>query len=181
MCLACGWKILAELNRSSLGSMSMTALVAHRLRHIRQQQNLTLKQVEIRSRGKWKSVVVGSYERGVRALSIAKAEELCAFYGVPIESLFLDPKVQPLIHEARGMVLDLRKIRHHLSDPDLFTHQLHDFVSWIAAQRSDWNGEMMSLRKSDLELITIITRKNKQELEEAISIRNFSLIQRDRI
>ncbi|NDA95938.1 MAG: XRE family transcriptional regulator, partial [Actinobacteria bacterium] len=73
--------------------MSMTTLVAQRLRHIRQQQNLTLKQVEIRSRGKWKSVVVGSYERGVRALSIAKAEELCAFYGVPAESLFLDPKV----------------------------------------------------------------------------------------
>jgi transcriptional regulator with XRE-family HTH domain len=160
--------------------MSMTTLVAQRLRHIRQQQNLTLKQVEIRSRGKWKSVVVGSYERGVRALSIAKAEELCAFYGVPAESLFLDPKVHSSTHDPRGMVLDLRKIRQRLSDPDLFTHQLHDFVSWIAAQRSDWNGEMMSLRKSDLDLITIITRKNQYELEEAIVNRNFTLIQRDR-
>ncbi|NBY51480.1 MAG: helix-turn-helix domain-containing protein [Actinobacteria bacterium] len=180
MGLACGWNTLTAPNRPNLSSMSMTTLVAQRLRHIRQQQNLTLKQVEIRSRGKWKSVVVGSYERGVRALSIAKAEELCAFYGVPAESLFLDPKVHSSMHDPRGIVLDLRKIRQRLSDPDLFTHQLHDFVSWIAAQRSDWNGEMMSLRKSDLDLITIITRKNQYELEEAIVNRNFTLIQRDR-
>ena len=42
------------------------------------------------------------------------------------------------------------------------------------------DGVEANRRKID-ELITIITRKNQQELEEAISIRNFSLIQRDRI
>ena len=54
------------------------------LRDIRRQQELTLKQVEIKSRGVWKAVVVGSYERGSRTLSIEKALRLCEFYGVPV-------------------------------------------------------------------------------------------------
>jgi transcriptional regulator with XRE-family HTH domain len=43
-----------------------------RLRAIRQQQGLTLQQVEEMSEGRWKAVVVGSYERGDRAVSVAK-------------------------------------------------------------------------------------------------------------
>jgi transcriptional regulator with XRE-family HTH domain len=38
-----------------------------RLRAIRQQQGLSLQGVEEKSGGRWKAVVVGSYERGVRA------------------------------------------------------------------------------------------------------------------
>src|ERR687890_717777 len=41
-----------------------------RLRAIRQQQGLTLQQVEEMSEGRWKAVVVGSYERGDRAVSV---------------------------------------------------------------------------------------------------------------
>lgn len=38
-----------------------------RLRHIRVQQGLSLQGVEAKSGGRWKAVVVGSYERGDRA------------------------------------------------------------------------------------------------------------------
>lgn len=155
--------------------MSLSSLVARRLRDIRHQQNLTLKQVEIRSRGKWKAVVIGSYERGARALSISKAEELCSFYGVPIESLFIDMKTQESSDPSHGAVLDLRKIRERLSDPDVFTHQLHDLVSWVATARSDWNGEVMSIRKSDNEVIMMLTRKNPSELASALKNRGYLL------
>jgi len=37
-----------------------------KLRSIRQQQGLSLHGVEEKSQGKWKAVVVGSYERGDR-------------------------------------------------------------------------------------------------------------------
>ena len=181
-----GWRTLAcsipvdgermsRLGETTLPTMTLPNLVAHRLRHIRQQQNLTLKQVEIRSRGKWKAVVIGSYERGARALSISKAEELCTFYGVPFESLFIDTKSRDISDLSRGAVLDLRKIRERLGDPDVFTHKLHDLVSWVATARSDWNGEVMSLRKSDNDLIMMITHKQPIELNSALINRGFLL------
>ena len=50
-----------------------------RLRAIRTQQGLSLHGVEEKSRGRWKAVVVGSYERGDRAVTVAKLSELAAF------------------------------------------------------------------------------------------------------
>ena len=47
-----------------------------RLRAIRQQQGLSLHAVEEKSGGRWKAVVVGSYERGDRAITVAKLAEL---------------------------------------------------------------------------------------------------------
>ncbi|HET7326346.1 MAG TPA: helix-turn-helix transcriptional regulator, partial [Nocardioidaceae bacterium] len=51
-----------------------------KLRAIRQQQGLSLHGVEQKSRGRWKAVVVGSYERGDRAVTVQKLSELAAFY-----------------------------------------------------------------------------------------------------
>ena len=159
--------------------MNTPHTVAQRLRHIRRQQNLTLKQVEIRSRGKWKAVVVGSYERGVRALSLAKAMELCNFYGVPITALFNEAFEAPRDENSRTLIFDLRKIRANLELPDRFTHQIYEVLNWIAASRDDWNGEVMTLRKSDLDLLTIITRKQPTELHQALSHRDFYLTKLD--
>src|SRR6266498_5798174 len=58
-----------------------------KLRGIRQQQGLSLHGVEQKSKGRWKAVVVGSYERGDRAVTVQKLAELADFYGVPIREL----------------------------------------------------------------------------------------------
>ena len=55
-----------------------------RLRAIRTQQGLSLHGVEEKSRGRWKAVVVGSYERGDRSVTVQKLAELADFYGVPL-------------------------------------------------------------------------------------------------
>ena len=57
-----------------------------RLRAIRQQQGLSLQGVEKKSSGRWKAVVVGSYERGDRAVTVARLAELADFYGVPVRA-----------------------------------------------------------------------------------------------
>ena len=62
-----------------------------RLRAIRRQQGLTLQEVEDHSDGTWKAVVVGSYERGDRAISVAKLARLASFYGVPLRDLLPAP------------------------------------------------------------------------------------------
>ena len=58
-----------------------------KLRAIRQQQGLSLHGVEQKSGGRWKAVVVGSYERGDRAVTVQKLAELADFYGVPVNEL----------------------------------------------------------------------------------------------
>jgi len=58
-----------------------------RLRAIRSQQGLSLHGVEEKSRGRWKAVVVGSYERGDRAVTVQRLAELADFYGVPVAEL----------------------------------------------------------------------------------------------
>jgi transcriptional regulator with XRE-family HTH domain len=58
-----------------------------RLRAIRVQQGLSLHGVEDKSQGRWKAVVVGSYERGDRAVTALRLSELAAFYRVPVSEL----------------------------------------------------------------------------------------------
>jgi len=59
--------------------------IAAAIKSIRKSKNLTLREVEIQSEGIWKAVVVGSYERCDRALSIKKAISLANFYQVPLD------------------------------------------------------------------------------------------------
>lgn len=149
--------------------------VAMRLRHIRQQQNLTLKQVEIKSRGKWKAVVVGSYERGTRSLSIQRASELCTFYEVPLSALFKDSVHNETQTLASKLVIDLRKLRKLDRNADIFTQHTHQLLQWIAEHRDDWNGEVLSMRKSDTEILAMLTNKSPMELIDALTHRDLLL------
>jgi transcriptional regulator with XRE-family HTH domain len=80
-----------------------------RLRAIRQQQGLSLQGVEEKSNGRWKAVVVGSYERGDRAVTVARLSELAEFYRVPIAELL--PDSGPGRQEASGkVVIDLERL-----------------------------------------------------------------------
>ncbi len=56
--------------------------VGARLRKVRQALGLSLADVEGKSGGRWKGVVVGSYERADRALTVARLYDLAGFYGV---------------------------------------------------------------------------------------------------
>jgi len=58
-----------------------------RLRAIRTGQGLSLGGVEELSRGRWKAVVVGSYERGDRAITVERLALLAEFYGLPTVDL----------------------------------------------------------------------------------------------
>ncbi len=69
----------------------LVQVLGARLRDVRQREGLSLQRVEQRSGGRWKAVVVGSYERGDRAVTVQKLAELARFYGVPM-SLLLPPE-----------------------------------------------------------------------------------------
>lgn len=150
-----------------------------RLREIRRQQGLTLKQVEIKSRGRWKAVVVGSYERGSRTLSFDRAASLCDFYGVPLSSLIKEKNVATSL-EAIPVILDLTVIRLLAQSKDHFLQALIRFLNGITERRQDWNGHLLSIRDSDLETIGLMTSLDREGVKTGLLNRNLLFKERVR-
>src|SRR5689334_25062638 len=88
-----------------------------RLRAIRTQQGLSLHGVEEKSEGRWKAVVVGSYERGDRAVTVAKLAELSEFYGVSVAELLSDARPTHRGAPSPMLVSDLQSLSQLLSHP----------------------------------------------------------------
>jgi transcriptional regulator with XRE-family HTH domain len=134
-----------------------------RLRIIRKSQKMSLQEVEKRSHGHWKAVVIGSYERADRALSVGKLAELLHFYQVPISSCFSMPSQNKV--EVKQLILDLYKFRN-LGGLGEEVEPARRYISAITTKREDWNGQMLSLRKSDLETLAILFETSEVALYE---------------
>lgn len=134
-----------------------------RLRAIRQQQGLTLQQVEEVSGGRWKAVVVGSYERGDRAVSVAKLAELSEFYNVPVSELLPKEDLPSTSTSAASKImLDLRKLARADLDPEL--RPVSRFAHTIQLQRGDFNGNVLTIRGEDLRALSVIYGTDPQDL-----------------
>ena len=130
--------------------------VTENLRKIRIARGWTLSDVERKSHGRWKAVVIGSYERADRSLSIAKAIELADFYGVPLAYLLGIESSTSLSNSSAQekptrLMVDLRKISRSKQ-----SEKLALFTAWITAQRQDWNGEVLTIRASDLSTLALL-------------------------
>src|SRR6476619_1916038 len=108
-----------------------------KLRAIRAQQHLSLHGVERKSGGRWKAVVIGSYERGDRAVTVQRLAELAEFYGVPVGELL------PEGHATAGaaepvprLVLDLEQLS---GIPVQQAAPLARYAATIQSQRGDYN------------------------------------------
>lgn len=149
---------LGAMNQESISITSVTT----RLRAIRKSKGLSLLDVEELSRGRIKAVVLGSYERGTRSMSVRKALEIADVLQVPVTSFFSDKS-----HAASGntepaypkqLILDLRSISKRLVST---TSELAEpyqllalFTRSIVHTRQDWNGELISIRGSDIAVLS---------------------------
>lgn len=133
--------------------------VSSKLRAIRTSKSLSLSDVEVLSKGALKAVVLGSYERGARTLSVKRAIAIAELYQVPVSQLFSDEKPVELVNSAK-LVIDLRAINRRAQDPSHTENSRYRLLARIAQRvvrsRQDWNGEVLSLRHSDLETIAVI-------------------------
>ncbi|MCA1823449.1 MAG: transcriptional regulator [Frankia sp.] len=137
-----------------------------RLRAIRTQQGLSLHGVEEKSEGRWKAVVVGSYERGDRAVTVQRLAELAEFYGVPMQELIPDETVSPMSNEASTrIVLDLEALQ---SVPAERSAPLARYAKTIQSQRGDYNGRVLSIRHEDLRSLAVIYDEMPAELTEQL-------------
>ena len=123
---------------------------ADKLRMIRKSKGWSLQDVERNSNGKWKAVVIGSYERSDRAISLRKAISLMEFYQVPISELF--PQITP---EVRGRRISLNLTRLSENQGEI-AERLVAFTRSISDRRKDWNGKLLTIRANDLQFLAIV-------------------------
>ena len=138
-----------------------------RLRAVRVSKDLTLAQVSSLSKGSISAIALGSYERGDRSLSTQKLFEISQIYGVPVVELFSSPNKG--INSGR-VIIDVRKLTLNL---DSSTEAPFKIIQRIAAMRHDWNGEVISLRGTDLALLKIFANYSEEEI--GTFLQNFAL------
>lgn len=134
-----------------------------RLRAIRTQQGLSLHGVEKKSQGRWKAVVVGSYERGDRAVTVQKLAELADFYGVPVSELLPEGRQATGGEPATRIVLDLETLGRLPAEK---AGPLARYAAAIQSQRGDYNGKVLSIRAEDLRSLAIIYDVSPGELTD---------------
>jgi len=135
-----------------------------RLREVRSAQALSLHEVERRSGGRWKAVVVGSYERGDRAVSVHRLAELAAFYGVSATDLLPRETQAP----APGAPAPLKRVvinvarLYALEDPA--AAGVVRFVRTVQNSRGTPATPTVTIRHSDLAVLAMLYEISVAEL-----------------
>ena len=156
--------VAPEMERNGMTSDYARALGA-RLRAIRTQQGLSLHGVEKKSKGRWKAVVVGSYERGDRAVTVQKLAELADFYGVPVAELLPEGRVPSGSEPAAKIVINLERLQQLPAEK---AGPLARYAAAIQSQRGDYNGKVLSIRNEDLRSLAIIYDMTPGDLSEQL-------------
>lgn len=136
-----------------------------RLRAIRTQQGLSLHGVEEKSQGRWKAVVVGSYERGDRAVTVQRLSELADFYGIPVSELLPEGVATPANEPASRLIIDLEQLS---AVPAEKAAPLARYAATIQSQRGDYNGRVLSIRQEDLRSLAVIYDASPGALTEQL-------------
>lgn len=142
--------------------------VGERLRAIRRQKGLSLQEVEALSHQEFKASVLGAYERGERSLSLPRMHRLAAFYGVPVDQLLPQMergKTAVPSWSSGGVTIDLGK----LETTDGTTAEiLERFLRAIQIMRQDFNGRVLTIRRSDLQLLAGLLEEDEAALGDML-------------
>lgn len=137
--------------------------VCQRLRSVREGKALTLLDVEQESAGEVTAIALGSYERGDRQMSLYKLLQIARIYGIPASEI-LTQKIDRI--EPARITVDLRKIRESMCSESIKTARV---LTDIAQMRGDWNGELISIRATDLTNLTLFTGLTGSEIKSCLA------------
>jgi transcriptional regulator with XRE-family HTH domain len=151
---------------SEQGTLSYPQSLGQKLRAIRVQQGMSLHGVEQKSGGRWKGVVIGSYERGSRAVTVQRLAELAQFYGVPVAELLPEGSGgAPSADPAQRLILDLERLQEL---PAADAGLLGRYVATLQTQRGDYNRRVMSIRQEDLRSLAVLYDDSPTRLAERL-------------
>ena len=137
------------------------------MRSIRRSRSLSLNEVESLSHGSLKAVVLGSYERGSRNLTIKRAIEIAKIYNIPVAEI-VSEKAPSVTTSVPRLMLDIRALQRigHAESERSRRFLLSQLLRRILEDRQDWNGEIITLRESDLGIISLLLTMEKAEILE---------------
>jgi transcriptional regulator with XRE-family HTH domain len=136
-------------------------VVGEVLRNARQERGLTLHDVQVRSRGRFKPSSLGGYERGERNLSLERFRDLADLYGVPADQLLA--KVLRSSDPESRREASIRTERLSLV-PAKERNVVAEFVHKVKAQRGDYLSDVITLRSGDLHSLALASGLNPQTL-----------------
>jgi len=120
--------------------------LGERIRSTRRACGLSLVDVESLSEGEFKASVLGAYERGERALSVARLAGLAELYGVGVTTLIPPGKAATIDEDV---VIDLEAL-----GAEGESALLDDFLAAIQQMRG--TSSELAVRKSDLKLLSVL-------------------------
>lgn len=144
--------------------------LGERLRNVRQQQDLSLHDVEDASDGELKASVVGAYERGERAVSVSRLRALAEFYRVPVSSLLPTNGTATRTASRSGerLVIDLTALEYE-GVQDEEREVIERYVGAIQAQRGDYNGRVLTVRSSDVRALAAVLDRDVPEFRDHLT------------
>ncbi|MCW2586266.1 MAG: transcriptional regulator, family, partial [Frankiales bacterium] len=111
-------------------------------------------------------VVVGSYERGDRAVTVQRLSELADFYGVPVSELLPEGHtIATATEPTPRLVIDLEQLS---TIPQQQSAPLARYAATIQSQRGDYNGRVLSIRQEDLRSLAVIYDASPTALTEQL-------------
>ena len=145
--------------------------IGRRMRAARKKRGWTI--AEMAGIGKIKAVVIGSYERGSRNMPISRLGEIARILGVDVAYLLGEPSDRPVL--ALVTTLDFRAIsRPSFTNPGRLA-LLVSYCAGIVKKRNDWNGEVLSIRESDLLNLSFAMGIEQTDLLQWLTIENYLL------
>ena len=156
--------VAPEMERNGMTTDYAKSLGA-RLRAIRKQQGLSLQGVEEKSNGRWKAVVVGSYERGDRAVTVQQPGRARRLLPRARQRAAARGPAASSAAPAQKIVLDLEQL--YELPPDQ-VGPLARYAQAIQSQRGDYNDRVLSIRAEDLRSLAIIYDLSEGELTERL-------------
>ena len=168
-------KLLPDDDEQSEAAGAYVRAVGARLRTVRHQIGLSLQAAEAMSGQEFKASVLGAYERGERAISVARLQRLAKLYQVSVDQLLPSeddatrwwaapeqrgerapitqgPAGQPW-ESREEFTIDLGRLKDS-TGPE--RDVLRRFVNMIQVQRQDFNGQVITLRAGDARAISCL-------------------------
>jgi transcriptional regulator with XRE-family HTH domain len=141
--------------------------LGQRLRAVRRARGLRLKDVEALAGGEVRAAVLGSYERGDRAVAVHRLAVLADLYEVPLSHLLPgDQSRRPQRRGGRAVRLSVERL---MANDDPTWAPVRRLVQHVQGLREDVGTRVISVREEDLRILAAALERHPDDLLDRLA------------